>query len=335
MKFNKESIKTILSKRVSYLILIGLMLIVGLINPHFFSVRVFKDILTQASIKMIMALGMTFVIITYNTDLSSGRLVGLAAVIAGSLAQTSTYYNKFFPELPELPVIVPVLVCMLIGAIVGLINGIIITKFRVDSFIATLGTQLAIFGVTSLYYDLEPNASQPIGGFTKSFSKLATGSFLGVPYLIIMAIIVTVICHVLLKYHKYGKTVYAVGGNKAASIIAGIDANRIIIIALMIEGLLAGFSGCLEAARTGGATNTYGVNYEFDAMCACIVGGVSLNGGVGDIPGVVAGVLIFQLIQYGMTFVGINPYWQNIIKGLIVVCAVAIDMSKSDKKDNK
>lgn len=331
--YNKiEKTKGFISKHASYFILVTLILLVGIINPQFFSVRVLRDLLTQSSIKLLMALGMMFVLISGNCDLSAGRIVGLSAVVAGSLAQSSAYFRRFFPSLPELPVIIPVMICLMIGCIAAFLNGFIITKFGVDSFIATLGTQLVIYGFTSIYYDLEPNESQPIGGLTEAFSKLGTGMVLGVPILLIIAVFATVICYIILKYHRFGKKVYSVGGNKDASVIAGIDSKKIIIAAFVIEGLLAGLSGCLEAARTGGATNSYGVNYEFDAMCACIVGGVSLNGGVGNVSGVIAGVLIFQLIQYGMTFIGINPYWQNVIKGLIVIIAVAIDMRKYLKR---
>jgi len=139
-------------------------------------------------------------------------------------------------------------------------------------------------------------------------------------------------CHIVLNYHRFGKTLFAVGGNQEAARVSGINVQRIIMIVYIIAGAFYGLTGALEAARTGGATNNYGQGYELDAIAACVVGGCSVAGGVGAVPGVAIGVTVFTVIQYGMTFVGINPYWQNVVKGAIIVIAVAIDVRKYAKK---
>jgi methyl-galactoside transport system permease protein len=183
-----------------------------------------------------------------------------------------------------------------------------------------------------LYFDLPPNNSQPIGGLRSDFSNLGTGSFLGIPYVVLIAIIIIGIIYVVLNKTKLGKDIYAIGGNKEAAIVSGINVKSSIMKLYMIAGTLYAIAGILEAARTGGATNNYGNGYELDAIAACVVGGWSVSGGVGTVPGVVVGVLIFTVINYGLTFIGVGPYWQQIIKGVIIVAAVAVDIRKYLRK---
>ena len=259
-------------------------------------------------------------------------MVGLAAVISASMIQAADYTSKFYPNLGHLPMVVPILAGILAGGIVGLLNGFIVSRFEVPPFIATLGTMVIVYGANSIYFDLPPNKSQPIGGLRADFTKLGTESFLGIPYVIIIAIIVTLIIYVVLNKTKLGKDVYAIGGNREAAIVSGINVKKCLLWIYVIAGVLYGIAGVLEAARTGGATNNYGNGYELDAIAACVVGGWSVAGGVGTVPGIVVGVLIFSVINYGLTFIGVNPYWQQIIKGLIIVSAVAVDIRKYIRK---
>jgi methyl-galactoside transport system permease protein len=228
---------------------------------------------------------------------------------------------------------VPILIAIAAGLLVGLINGIIVSRFSVPPFIATLGTMVIVYGVNSIYFDMEPNQSQPIGGLRSDFSHLGTG-FVGpsgpysIPYIVIIAIVVAFIVWVIFNKTRLGKNMYAIGGNMQAATVSGINVGWNLMIIYAIAGALYGLGGVLEAARTGGATNNYGNMYELDAIAACVVGGVSTSGGIGTVPGVLAGVLIFGVINYGLTFIGVNPYWQLIIKGLIIVAAVAFDIRK-------
>jgi methyl-galactoside transport system permease protein len=226
-----------------------------------------------------------------------------------------------------------VLLAILAGLIVGLINGVIVAKFSVPPFIATLGTMVIVYGANSIYFDMEPNESQPIGGLRQDFSHLGTG-YIGpggpysIPYIVIIAIVVSVVVWVIFNKTRLGKNMYAIGGNMQAAAVSGINVGLNLIVIYAIAGALYGLAGVLEAARTGGATNNYGNMYELDAIAACVVGGVSTSGGIGTVPGILAGVLIFGVINYGLTFIGVNPYWQLIIKGLIIVAAVAVDIRK-------
>ncbi|MFC4779212.1 galactose/methyl galactoside ABC transporter permease MglC [Paenibacillus sp. GCM10023252] len=323
-----------LLKYAIYIVLLLLIAGIAISDPTFLSIDILRDILLQNSTKAIIALGAAFILITGGTDLSSGRVVGLSAVLSASMLQMADYPRKFFPNLGELPLFVPVVLAILAGLVVGLINGIIVAKLRVPPFIATLGTMVIVYGANSLYFDMKPNESQPIGSLRKDFTDiLGTGYFgkdgtYSIPYIVIIAIVVAVIVWVIFNKTRLGKNMYAIGGNEQAAAVSGINVSRNLIYIYSIAGALYGLAGVLEAARTGGATNNYGNMYELDAIAACVVGGVSTAGGIGTVPGVMAGVLIFGVINYGLTFIGISPYWQLIIKGLIIVAAVAFDIRK-------
>jgi methyl-galactoside transport system permease protein len=248
------------------------------------------------------------------------------------MVQVSNYPQKFFPGLIELPVIVPIFLAVLAGLIVGWVNGIIIAKLHVPPFITTLGTMVIVLGVNSLYFDMPPNNSQPIGGLRSDFTQWGSGTIrigsFNLPYLVIIAIAVAAICWVIFNKTRLGKNMYAIGGNVQAAHVSGINVSRNLLWIYSIAGALYGLAGVLEAAKSGGASNNYGNMYELDAIAACVVGGVSTTGGIGTVPGVMAGVMIFGVINYGLTFIGVSPNWQLIIKGLIIVTAVAIDIRK-------
>jgi methyl-galactoside transport system permease protein len=328
-----KNVKEILSQNAIYIVLIVLIAGIAIKDPNFLSINILRDILLQNSTKAIIALGAAFILITGGTDLSSGRVVGLTAVISASMLQLSDYPRRFYPDLPELPIIVPILLAILVGLAVGLLNGWIVSRFSVPPFIATLGTMVIVYGLNSLYFDMKPNESQPIGGLREDFSHFGTG-YIGpsgpysIPYIVIIAIAVAALVWVIFNKTRLGKNMYAIGGNVQAAAVSGINVKRNLIYIYAIAGALYGLAGVLEAARTGGATNNYGNMYELDAIAACVVGGVSTSGGIGTVPGVMAGVLIFGVINYGLTFIGVSPYWQLIIKGLIIVAAVAFDIRK-------
>jgi len=244
------------------------------------------------------------------------------------MLQTQDYLRRFYPDLPDLPLIVPILIAIAAGILCGLLNGFIVSRLNVPPFIATLGTMVIVYGANSLYFDMEPNNSQPIGGLRPDFTNLGSGSVLSIPIIVIIALVISIIIWVIFNKTRLGKNMYAIGGNKEAAIVSGINVRRTLLTLYAIAGALYAVGGTLEAARTGGATNNYGNMYELDAIAACVVGGVSTTGGIGTVPGVLAGVLIFGVINYGLTFIGLNPYWQQIIKGIIIVSAVAVDIRK-------
>ncbi|MFB5265412.1 galactose/methyl galactoside ABC transporter permease MglC [Paenibacillus enshidis] len=329
---NTVKMKGLLSQNAIYIVLFVLIVGIAVYDPSFIAVNTLRDVLIQSSTRIIIALGMAFILITAGTDLSAGRIVGLSAVISASMLQVSDYPRRFFPDMPELNVIIPIALAVIIGLVCGMINGWVVAKLNVPPFIATLGTMVAVYGLNSLYFDMEPNVSQPIGGLRPDFTTIGSG-FIGsgefsIPYIVIIAIVVSVIVWVVFNKTKLGKNMYAIGGNIQAAKVSGINVSKNLIWIYAIAGALYGLAGVLEAARTGGATNNYGNMYELDAIAACVVGGVSTSGGIGTVPGVLVGVFIFTIINYGLTFIGVSPYWQLIIKGLIIVAAIAIDMRK-------
>ena len=326
-KSNLKTIKTFILNNAIFAAL--LIILIGIIikEPSFFRLSNFLNIFAQASTRMIIAVGIGTLLVTQGNDLGAGRAVGLAAVVSASLLQSLDNPTRMYPNLPLL---------MIILMVFGLINGIIISKLYVTPFIATLGMQLILYGVTSTYFDRPPYGAQPIGGLDPRFTNLAQGGIkIGsytISYLIIFAVIITLIMWVIWNKTKLGKNIFAVGGNPEAAAVSGVNIPLTLMIVYTMAGALYGIAGSLEVARVGSATNNLGNGYELDAIAACVVGGVSFSGGVGSILGIVSGVLIFQVINYGMTFVGISPYMQYIIKGAIIIAAVAVDTQKYLKK---
>lgn len=335
-KLNKQDIGHFLMNNAIIIVLFALMVVIIALEPTFVSVKNFTNILAQASTRTIFALGVGTIIVAKGTDLSLGRQVGLAAVISASLLQAPNYAYKMYPDLPILPVIVPILVVMFVTALFSGINGFVVAKFKVDPFIATLGMMVIVYGVTSIYYDRPPYGAQPIGGLDPRFANVAQGSLklggITIPYLVIYAAIAVTIMWFLWNKTRFGKNLFAVGGNSEAAAVSGVNVGRMLIMVYILAGLFYGLGGSLEAARIGSATNNTGNGYELDAIAACIVGGLSFSGGIGSIAGIVTGVLIFQVIAYGLAFVGVNAYIQYIIKGLIIIIAVAIDNRKYIKR---
>jgi len=330
---NLKNIKDFGLQYAIYFVFVALVLIIAIKEPSFLSLNNLRNILSMSATRVIFAMGMGAILITGGVDLSAGRMVGLAAVLSASLLQTLDYPRRMYPDLPVLPLIVPILIAMVACGIFGVFNGLFVTKLKVPAFIGTLGSTVAVYGACSLYFDRPPYGAQPIGGLDNRFTTLGSGyiGFDGVysiPYIVIIAAVITFITWVLFNKTTYGKNIYAIGGNTEAARVSGVNVTRTLIIVYTVAGILYGLGGSLEAARTGGATNNYGNGYELDAIAACVVGGVSNLGGIGTVPGIVIGVLILSVINYGLTFINMSPYWQQIIKGVIIITAVAIDIRK-------
>lgn len=331
---DKKEIKKIILDNCLYIVLIILILGIIIKEPAFLSFRTMRDILTQSSVRTILALGVAGLIVTQGTDLSVGRQVGLAAVISATLLQATTNVNKVFPNLNTLSIPTVIIIVCCIGAIVGFLNGFIVAQLNVTPFVATLGSMIIIYGANSLYYDYV--GASPIAGFSKKFTTFAQGYFkifgYRINYLILYAILAAVIVWILWNKTTFGKNLFAVGGNPEAAKVSGVNVKKTLLIVYTLSGVFYAFGGMLEAGRVGSATNNLGNMYELDAIAACVVGGVSFSGGVGSVAGVITGVIIFTVINYGLTFIGVNPYWQYIIKGLIIIVAVALDTLKYVKK---
>ena len=333
VSFSARSAKNFLTNNAIMLALLALVVVICFIEPRFMQIQVLLDILTQSSTRMIIALGICFTLLIAGTDLSAGRMVGLAAVVSTSMLQTATYANRFYPDLPQLPVFLPIIVAIIACMLFGTLNGFLVAKYDMHPFIATLAVQVMIYGACSLYFDMPPNSSQPIGGIRPDFSAIGQTKLFGrISVLVPIAVVFTIAIWFVLNKTVFGKNVYAIGGNREAAVVSGVNVFKTIMGIFIIASFMYGVGGVLEAARTAGATNNYGDGYELDAIAACVVGGVSLNGGIGTVGGIISGVLIFTVIQYGLQFIGISPMWQQIIKGIIIAVAVAIDLSKYKRK---
>ncbi len=336
-ELNAKKVKDFAGKHAMLLVLVGLVIFIGVVNPGFLGWPNVRNILMISSVRMFIALGAGIILITKGVDLSAGRVVGLTACIAASLLQRPDYANRMYPGLQALPLIIPIVLALVVGMAVGLLNGGVVSFLSVPPFIATLGTMVIVYGAASIYVDRPPLGAQPIGGLRDDFTNIGTGylgfsSNLSVPYLVLVAVAVTFIMWIVLNKTELGKNIYAIGGNTDAAIVSGVSVKKNLIMVYAIAGLLYGLAGTLLASRTGGATNNYGAMYELDAIAACVIGGVSTSGGVGTVGGIMIGVFIFEVLNNGLVILGVSAYWQQIIKGLIIVLAVALDIQKYLKK---
>jgi methyl-galactoside transport system permease protein len=337
-KFDGQAIKNFASSNAILLVLIGIVLFIGIYRPNFLSIDNLVNILRISSVRAIIALGVGGILIARGTDLSAGRTVGFAAVISASLAQRPDYASKLFPDLPQLAICWPILAALAVGLLVGLLNGSIVAFLNVPPFIATLGTMVMVYGAESLYVDRPPRGAQPLGGLTDEFTNIGTGGTgswnwpVDIPFIILIAALLTFIIYIILNKTRLGKNIYAYGGNPDAAVVSGVCVWKNLLLVYAIGGLCYGLAGALLASRTGGATNNYGYGYELDAIAAAVIGGVSVWGGVGRVSGMIIGVLIFEVMNNGLVVLGVSAYWQQIVKGIIIVVAVAIDIQKYVKK---
>ncbi len=287
-------------------------------------------IILQMSVVGIIAVGVTQVIITGGIDLSSGSIVGVTVMVAASFAQSSEATHLIYPWAADLPFLVPLLVGLGVGLIGGMINGGLISYTGIPPFIATLGMYVSARGAAKWY-----TKGQPISTFTPNFDILGGTLDIGpvslpVPVLIFLA--VALIFQIALSYTRYGKFTYAIGANRQAARVSGINIQKHLLLIYSIAGLLAGLAGVVAAARQDSGQAGMGVGYELDAIAATVIGGTSLSGGVGRITGTVIGIVILGVVTSGFTFLGIDAYFQEIVKGAIIILAVIADQYRQGKR---
>ena len=281
-----------------------------LLNPQRLEI-----IILQESVVGLLAVGVTQVIITTGIDLSSGSVLALSAMVAASLAQTSDYARAVFPGLTDMPALVPIAAGVAIGCLAGVSNGLLVTLGRLPPFIATLGMMVTARGLARYY-----TRGQPISMLSDGFTFIGGGE-----HPVIIFLVVAAIFHVALTYTRYGKFTYAIGGNMQAARVSGINVTRHLIIVYTLAGALSGLAGVITCARASSGQAGMGMSYELDAIAAAVIGGTSLSGGVGRITGTVIGVLILGVVISGFTFLGVDAYIQDIVKGLIIIVAVMAD----------
>lgn len=316
-----------------YIFMVIAIIAIEIISPRFLSVSSIVNIVSLSAANLPIALGIAGTIILTGTDLSAGRIVGLVACISASLLQSSGYANKMFPGLDTFPIFGVLLIVLTVGGLVGFINGFCTAKFNLHPFIVTLSTQLIVYGTLLMYLMIGNNNGQSISGLDSSYTGFITGSVFKIgntpiPNFVWYALIITGLMWFIWNKTKFGKNMFAVGSNPEAANVSGVNVTRTIIMVFILAGIMYGVTGFIESARIGSNSAATGLNYELDAIAACVIGGVSFVGGIGKIRGVIMGVVLLRIIFVGLTFLSIDANMQYIIKGLIILIACAIDMRK-------
>ena len=311
-----KNLKSLISEYFIFVIFIIIVIGLTILKPSFITPSNLVNILKQASINGILAFGMMFVIISGGFDMSVGSTVAFAGILAAMLGQGNN------------PLILALIAALLAGLGVGLINGVGVAVGDLPPFIMTLGTMTAVRGLALL-----ASNGKPVIGMSEPYKAIAAGSVAGIPMLAIFLVIVIIICSFVLAKTVYGRRVYACGGNLQAAKVAGINTTAIRISTFAIAGFLAGLCGFLMTSRVTIGQPTAAESYEMDAITACVVGGVSMTGGVGKPWGVVVGTLLITVIANGLDILGVSSHWQKIVRGVIIVLAVLIDVKGKSKKN--
>ncbi len=301
-KYNSRDLAT-----VSALLL--LCLVITVIEPVFLSSANLLNVITQSSINAIIAIGMTFVILSAGIDLSVGSIVAFSGVVLGSALQ-----NGF-------PMIVAILIGLAVGVLCGVVNGVVIAKGNIPPFIATLGMMSIARGFALVW-----TGGRSISGFSDAFRWFGEGRFLGIPSQIIITIVLYFIAWYVLKFTKIGRNAYAIGGNEEATRLSGINIDKFKIILYSINGLTAAIASIILAGRLNSAQPIAGINYELDAIAAVTIGGTSQRGGEGKIQGSLIGALIMGVLRNGLNLADVSSYIQQIVIGTVIILAVMLDM---------
>ena len=296
------------------LALIILMVFVSILNPAFLQSNNLLNLMRQLIINGFIALGMTFVILTGGIDLSVGSTLALTSAIFAGLLQNGMNTG------------LAILIALVLGLVLGLLNGILITKGKLAPFIVTLATMTIFRGLTLVYTDGRPIAG-PRDDF--AFKFLGKGQFLGIPFQVILFILAFLVLWMILNKTALGRKIYAVGGNEKASFISGINIDKVKIWVYVISSLMAVLSGLVLTSRLNSAQPTAGVAYEMDAIAAVVLGGTSMTGGSGSLTGTLIGILILGVLNNGLNLLGVSSFYQQIVKGIVILIAVLIDRKRN------
>ncbi len=323
---SKATAIALLQKYGIILVLVFLIVVISIAQPKFLSPTNLFNVMTQSSIFGIMALGMTLVITSKGIDLSVGSVLAFSGVVAASLGQASTATTHYYEGLPQMPVIVPIIAALALGSLLGGVNGGLIAFTGIPAFIATLGMMTIARGAALIY-----TGGKPVSQFTPGVMFI--GSKIGaIPVPVIVYLIMIIITWVLLGYTSFGKNVYAIGGNIKAAEISGVNVKKNLVLIYGYAGLCSAVAALVFAGRVGSVHPGAATGYELTAIAATTIGGTSHYGGIGTVWGAVVGALVLGVLRNGLTLLGIDAYWQQIIEGCIIIVAVIFDMRKNAKK---
>ncbi|WP_397537192.1 ribose ABC transporter permease [Rummeliibacillus pycnus] len=306
--------KDLIQKLGPLLGLLLIIIIISIMSPSFLTATNIFNVLRQVSVSALIAFGMTFVILTGGIDLSVGSTLALTgAISAGMLAS-------------GMDPILAMLIGLALGAVLGAVNGVIIAKGKVAPFIATLATMTIYRGITLVYTD-----GKPVSGLGDSmvFQMFGKGYFLGIPVPVITMIVAFFVLYFILRKTTFGRRVYAIGGNEEASRLSGINVDRVTIAVYSLTGMLAALSALILTSRLNSAQPTAGESYELDAIAAVVLGGTSLTGGRGWIFGTLVGALIIGVLNNGLNLIGVSSFFQQVVKGVVILIAVLLDRKKT------
>lgn len=322
-RINSKRVFAFLENNAIIIFMLCVAIFVSISQPNFVSTNNFKNLAMNTAVRFVIALGVSGCLITKGTDLSAGRLVGLAACVSATLLQKADYGDKFFPDMGEPNMFWIFLAVIAICAVFGIINGSVIAFLKVPPFLGSLGMQTLVYGICLVY-----TGAKPIGGLRSDYTHIATGAVFGLPYLFLIAFILGAFIWFLYNKTKHGKYMYAIGGNENAAEVSGVNTNKTKILIYTLAACLYGTAGILLAAKSGGASVNTGMGYELEAIAACTIGGVSTNGGVGRVSGILIGVLVFELLKISLQFMGVETSYTYIVQGLVIIIAVALDLRK-------
>ncbi|MCB2292195.1 ribose ABC transporter permease [Clostridium algoriphilum] len=307
----KVNLRNMIVKYKSLVGLLVLCIVISFITPRFLSISNIKNVLTQVSVNAVIAVGMSFVILTGGIDLSVGSILAVSAAVAASIIKSTG--NLFLA----------IIVALAIGAVIGFINGILISKGRIQAFIVTLATMIIFRGVTYVYTN-----GTPISGLGQSFSSIGNKMILGIPIPVVFMVIIFGIAFYVLSQTRYGRYIYALGGNEDSARLSGINTDKIKTLVYVICGATAALSGIIVTSRIGSASPNAGVGFELDAIAAVVLGGTSLIGGEGSVVGTIIGALIIGVLNNGLNLMNVSPFYQSIIKGIVILLAVMAEKKK-------
>ena len=307
-----------MSELTTVIALIILMAVITIINSNFLTANNLLNLLLQVTSNALIAFGMTFVILTGGIDLSVGSILALSSALTAGLLGSG------------MPVTLAILISLILGCILGMMNGLLISYGKLAPFIVTLATMTIFRGATLVYTNGNPITKGLSDTFL--FQFLGQGYIVGIPFPVIIMFIVFIVLYVLLHKTAFGKSVYAIGGNEKAAYISGVKLNKVKIIIYSISGIMASISGLIITSRLSSAQPTAGVSYEMDAIAAVVLGGTSLSGGKGRILGTLIGALIIGVLNNGLNIIGVSAFWQQVVKGVVILIAVLIDRFKVVKQ---
>ena len=306
-------------KLQSLIALFILCLVFGLLSDKFFTTSNGLNVMRQISVNICIAVGMTLIILTAGIDLSVGSVLALCGAVTAGLLKNGLRFESL-NTLVGFTILGAILAGIIVGALLGFFNGFVITKFKVPPFVATLAMLTIARGLTMLYTN-----GYPISSFGDSFTYIGGGWLLGLPVPVWIAAIVVIAAIIVTKKIKLGRYIYAIGGNENAAKLSGINISKVKIIVYTIAGALAAVGGIIVTARLDSAQPNAGTSYELDAIAAVVIGGTSLSGGRGSIWGTVLGAVIIGVLNNGLVLLNVSPFWQQVVKGAVILLAVIID----------